>query len=998
MAKTTLRAYSRDIETMLDSGQLDEAVAHCHHILKTFPKHLATYRLLGKTFLEMKKHGDAVDIFSRVLACAPNDFVANVGMSLIRDDENKLEDALVHMERAFETQPSNAAVQSELQRLYVRRDGSAPSRIRMTRGALAHMYVKGELYPQAISEIKGVLKEDPGRTDMEVLQARVYYRSGQKKEAVEVASSLLRRYPYCLDANAVLVDILGAEKPESVQENRQRVIELDPYAAHVSGSLLDSSGASDSAVSIEKLDWKGESVSMPSDWRETRGISLQAPAREEPEWLKKSLEQTETTPPSAGEAAFRMDASAQPEEDLPEFLREAGWGKSTGAFDESKVSMMDAAETVPPTAAVPIAAADMPDWIKAMAPDESQKPASDEPMPDWMDRIDPSVLPSSEAASATEEPDWLKELGGTPAESQSPTAAFSDQPDWLKDLGGSAETPAQQPATASGDQPDWLKDLGGSTETPAQQPGAASSDQPDWLKGFADESESTVLAEAGDDLDFLKQGADQPEESKSVAASSAPTMDASSNLGAQSEEDAFAWLESLAVKQGSTEGLLLKPEERPAEEPDWVKQAKSLSGEAEIPTAPPVSEPVEEPAATLGDLEELGKSGQEQDDSFAWLESLAVKQGSTEGLLVKPEERKESEPDWVKQAKEIGEALPPVSQQETGQPESSADTAAWLKSLDAETPASEPMQEATSDETAAWLKSLETETPISEPAQASASDETAMWLKSLDEPEKSAVVEPALSGELPDWMQNLEAEKAASEAESAVPVVSNESKEVEEAEAPSSAWIDETVVEEPRRYDTGNLPNWLQDMDSGVPSAASRDALPAWLRDETGEAVAEPAKIEPTRAEEWQPVETQEPAAFEAPPETPKPEKPKVEPKPKKAAPPKKSEPRPVTPIATYQEPVTRKGTGMLTQTVDIVLGQARNELNRSNIPGALETYTKLIKKGRYLDEIIFDLREASYRYPVEVSIWQALGDAYMRGNRLQDALDAYTKAEELLR
>lgn len=88
----------------------------------------------------------------------------------------------------------------------------------------------------------------------------------------------------------------------------------------------------------------------------------------------------------------------------------------------------------------------------------------------------------------------------------------------------------------------------------------------------------------------------------------------------------------------------------------------------------------------------------------------------------------------------------------------------------------------------------------------------------------------------------------------------------------------------------------------------------------------------------------------------------------------------------------------MLTQTVDIVLSQARNELNRSNIPGALETYTKLIKKGRYLDEIIFDLREASYRYPVEVSIWQALGDAYMRGNRLQDALDSYTKAEELLR
>ena len=89
----------------------------------------------------------------------------------------------------------------------------------------------------------------------------------------------------------------------------------------------------------------------------------------------------------------------------------------------------------------------------------------------------------------------------------------------------------------------------------------------------------------------------------------------------------------------------------------------------------------------------------------------------------------------------------------------------------------------------------------------------------------------------------------------------------------------------------------------------------------------------------------------------------------------------------------------MLTMpAVDSLLGSARNELSRSNVSGALDTYAKLIKKGRFLDEIIFDLRDALYRFPVEVNIWQSLGDAYMRANRLQDALDAYTKAEELLR
>jgi tetratricopeptide (TPR) repeat protein len=167
--------------------------------------------------------------------------------------------------------------------------------------------------------------------------------------------------------------------------------------------------------------------------------------------------------------------------------------------------------------------------------------------------------------------------------------------------------------------------------------------------------------------------------------------------------------------------------------------------------------------------------------------------------------------------------------------------------------------------------------------------------------------------------------------------------------------------------------------------------LPSWLRDETGEVVAEPTRIEPTRADEWQPVEsTEAPVAVDAPVEKPKPAR--------KAPAARKPEPRPATPVLTYQEPVTRKGTGMLTSPVELTLGNARNELSRSNIPGALETYAKLIKKGKYLDEVIFDLREALYRYPVEVSIWQSLGDAYMRANRLQDALDAYTKAEELLR
>ena len=83
---------------------------------------------------------------------------------------------------------------------------------------------------------------------------------------------------------------------------------------------------------------------------------------------------------------------------------------------------------------------------------------------------------------------------------------------------------------------------------------------------------------------------------------------------------------------------------------------------------------------------------------------------------------------------------------------------------------------------------------------------------------------------------------------------------------------------------------------------------------------------------------------------------------------------------------------------VVVALNQAKGELDRGDIPAALAHYGKLIKKGKHLEETIRDLTESIYRYPVEVGIWQTLGDAYMRANRLKEALEAYNKAEELIR
>src|SRR5450759_2242535 len=94
MAKVSLRLYDREIEKLIDGSHIEEAIAHCKHILQTYPKHIDTYRLLGKAYLENQRYGESTDIFQRVLASAPDDFVAHIGLSIIREDEANLDTAL----------------------------------------------------------------------------------------------------------------------------------------------------------------------------------------------------------------------------------------------------------------------------------------------------------------------------------------------------------------------------------------------------------------------------------------------------------------------------------------------------------------------------------------------------------------------------------------------------------------------------------------------------------------------------------------------------------------------------------------------------------------------------------------------------------------------------------------------------------------------------------------------------------------------------------------
>ena len=100
---------------------------------------------------------------------------------------------------------------------------------------------------------------------------------------------------------------------------------------------------------------------------------------------------------------------------------------------------------------------------------------------------------------------------------------------------------------------------------------------------------------------------------------------------------------------------------------------------------------------------------------------------------------------------------------------------------------------------------------------------------------------------------------------------------------------------------------------------------------------------------------------------------------------------------AAFQPPASQPPAPQR-ETPEDSLQAARQAVSGGYLDEALTSYGKLIKRGKLLDQIIQDLNDATMRHPINVNLWQTLGDAYLRMDNLQDALDAYSKAEDLIR
>ncbi|MBW8011868.1 MAG: tetratricopeptide repeat protein, partial [Chloroflexi bacterium] len=702
MAKVALRVYTRDIEELIDHGQIEESIAHSKHILKSLPKLIEAYRLLGKAYLEDKRYGDAADIFQRVLSSKPDDFISNVGMSIIREDEGNLDAALWNMERAFEVQPSNQAIQDELRRLYGRRDGLEPPKIRLTRGALARMYAQGDLFEQAIAELRAALSDDPQRPDLQVLLATMYYQSGKLAEAAETSNAIISKLPYCLEANRLLATLYKDSKREEEAEIFQKVVEvLDPYTARITADMPVPEAVPAQAITVDRLDWHpGQMVEerekQPA-WASSLGVDVEggdSSGEEIPEWLASpssaesggdfgsflddgedqelppgdSQDSTPEETPNwmadlSSEDAAPISMAAQDSgEEIPDFLQEAGWGEGEGEAEQPG-SAFDFESSDEDDEIMP---ADIPEWLQDMQPEgfdpeidsnlgkETPPQDSSRAVPDWLqDESAPSeaVSPDSPMQEAPGDMQGAAEIADAPDMRDSDEGT----PELVQELGEpttpAAQAEASPPSTPGDESPEWLQEI---AITSDDAPKIAESESIDWLQDLGKEDAAEFPTEDTPEwMNELDMGT-PVEESISTTQEPEPSAIPDKDQG----DDAMAWLENLATKQDATEEeFITEPVEQSALPPEWEqfpndkdKQSQSIIdeilSEEEIPA--PIAN---EAAPDLSDGE----------DAMAWLENLAAKQGAAEEELVtQPGDRSELAPEWVQQTDDEDEQPHPV--------------------------------------------------------------------------------------------------------------------------------------------------------------------------------------------------------------------------------------------------------------------------------------------------------------------------------------------------
>jgi tetratricopeptide (TPR) repeat protein len=935
MAKISLRAYNREIQDLISHSHTDEAIAHCKYILKLFPKHIDTYRLLGQAYLENQRYSEATDILRRTLSVIPEDFISQVGMSVIREDEGNLDAAIWHMERAFEVQPSNATIQDELRRLYGQRDGIEPPKMRLTRGALVRMYARGELYPQAIAEIRSALNEDTPRPDLEVLLARMYYLLGQNSDSIKISKRIIEKLPFCYEPNRILAEFLPETRDAELTINhKEKVNALDPYSIFIAENAPTSEQIPDNAIMLERLNYSpDQNVDHQPEWATTVGADIGD---------ESGLDGIDWLPEGVPEIDFHLLDS---NEDKKPFYHQNVTEDEESDLGQSIVNEVNEDNGAPPTLQSLIDFDSLEEDVAGA--DMNEIEPADEAIPNWMkeagwDKGEGDAAEDQMSESIFDEPDKPVE------EAQLPDWLQAAKPDTeslsIQDMAPNEETPVSENNLVSDEAPDIL----------APELNISDDDEePEWLGSAKLPEISSFYPEANSDNDGIdnllpdKENDDSLIEPEELENSTPEPLEA--DIGAD---------QSMINLDETPLAAPLFEENNQDDLPDWFEPSTSKEDTytgADLTAFLQTQQPMiardaddeikmDDPVSEDNFEEEIKPADLDDDASFAWLESLAAKRGADpETLFTTTDEH-------------LGN-LPEGEQEKIEDLESFLSETAAVQEVEEE-PIQEPMIPPSNEE-------IEEDEGGIDPTEMD-EDASFTWLESLAakrgaDPESLLTLPGEHLGTQPDptppeqFSSEIDQDQSSQEVlpEDSQPSLTTEgqTKILSEDDVNTDENIEETLEESQEQPQT--MPAWV--IETEVPPGDSphetEPTLPAWIQ-ETG-FLEEPESIQilddssiPTDSDDH--------------------------------------------PSSTDEI--------KLPELMSDEYIKAQNLLSDGNISDALAEYNSLIKSQINLDVIIKDLQQALEIHPVDPEIWGTLGYAYQYSDRIRDALDAYTKAEEFLR
>jgi len=250
--KIPLRQFYRNIDDYIINQAHEEAILYSKFLLEKYPRNVNVYQLLAKTYLDTKKFDLAQYLFEIILRIDPDDFVSHIGISIISENFGNLERALESMRRAYEIQPSNESLQKEVIRLVREKDGFAPEKLRLTRGALIKMYTRSKLTEQAIAEAKLGIHESPERIDYRIHLTEMLLQSGKDEDAIEQSLKIIGDLPYCKPILTILYKAFSyKDNSEDAEIYRSRLSELDPYFVFMKPETKTVNDIPDVAIMVE---------------------------------------------------------------------------------------------------------------------------------------------------------------------------------------------------------------------------------------------------------------------------------------------------------------------------------------------------------------------------------------------------------------------------------------------------------------------------------------------------------------------------------------------------------------------------------------------------------------------------------------------------------------------------------------------------------------------------------------------------------------------------